>query len=58
MTFCNFCSLYFLISTVMNYVFELTLDAVFSFFIFAGEWLDLGEHDYRIFGGQLSESSA
>ena len=55
MTFCNFCSLYFLISTVMNYVFELTLDAVFSFFIFAGEWLDLGEHDYRIFGSQFSE---
>ena len=29
-----------------------TLDAVF---FFAGEWLDLGEHDYRIFGSQFSE---
>ena len=32
-----------------------TLDAVFSFFIFAGEWLDLGEHDYRFFGSQFSK---
>ena len=32
-----------------------TLDAVFSFFIFVGEWLDLDEHDYRIFGSQFSE---
>ena len=32
-----------------------TLDVVFSFFIFAGEWLDLDEHDYRIFGSQFSE---
>ena len=32
-----------------------TLDAVFSFYIFAGEWLDLGEHDYRFFGRQFSE---
>ena len=29
---------------------------VFFFFcFFAGEWLDLGEHDYRIFGSQFSE---
>ena len=57
MTFCNFCSLYFLISTVMNYVFELTLVRSSSFyvFVFAGEWLDLGEHDYRFFGSQLLE---
>ena len=27
----------------------------FIFFIFAGEWLDLNEHDYRIFGSQFSE---
>ena len=32
-----------------------TLDAVFSFFSFAGEWLDLNEHDYKIFGSQFSE---
>ena len=25
------------------------------FLYFAGEWLDLGEHDYRIFGSQFSE---
>ena len=27
----------------------------FIFFIFAGEWLDLNEHDYKIFGSQFSE---
>ena len=32
-----------------------TLDVVFSFFIFAGEWLDLDEHDYRFFGSQFLE---
>ena len=32
-----------------------TLDAVFYFFIFAGEWLDLDEHDYRIFGSRFLE---
>ena len=36
----------------MKYVFELTLCAVF---FFPGEWLDLGEHDYRFFGSQFLE---
>ena len=44
-----------LFSTVMKYVFELTLCAVFLFLFFSGEWLDLGEHDYRFFGSQFSE---
>ena len=33
----------------------LNLPLMRSFFFFPGEWLDLGEHDYRIFGSQLSE---
>ena len=28
---------------------------LFFVFVFAGEWLDLGEHDYRFFGSQFSE---
>ena len=31
----------------------LNLRFVWSFF--SGEWLDLGEHDYRFFGSQFSE---
>ena len=27
----------------------------FIFLFFAGEWVDLGEHNYRIFGRQFSE---
>ena len=27
----------------------------FFLFVFAGEWPDLGEHDYRFFGSQFSE---
>ena len=38
----------------MNSVFELTI-FVLLHFLFVGEWLDLGEHDYRIFGSQFSE---
>ena len=53
--FVIFCSLYFLIGTIMNYVFELLPLMRSFFFIFAGEWLDLDEHDYRIFGSQFSK---
>ena len=35
----------------MKYVFELTLRAVF----FSGEWLDLGEYEYRFFASQFLE---
>ena len=27
----------------------------FFVFVFSGEWLDLGEHNYMIFGSQFSE---
>ena len=45
---------FLLTSTVMNSVFEPTLLCAPPFFI-AGEWLDLGENHYKIFGSQFSE---
>ena len=36
---------------------NLPLSGLLIFFVFgfAGEWLDLGEHDYKFFGSQFSE---
>ena len=33
----------------------LNLPLMRSFFFFPGEWLDLGEYDYKFFGSQVSE---
>ena len=54
-TFVIFCSLYFFDWYCHELrIWTLPLMQSFIFFIFAGEWLDLDEHDYKIFGSQFS----